>query len=128
MSNNYKEVFADFINKIKEEEKRDKLESIFEYIEKEFPNLEKRIAWNQPMYTDHGTFIIAFSFAKNHISVAPEAKGIEVFRDEITNIGYDCSVMLFRLPFNKKIDYTLLGRIIKFNIEDKKELTSFWRK
>ena len=128
MSDSYKAVFADFINKIKEEEKREKLESVFEYIEKEFPNLEKRIAWNQPMYTDHGTFIIAFSVAKNHISVAPEAKGIEVFRDEIINSGYDCSVMLFRLPFNKKIDYTLLGRIIKFNIEDKKELTSFWRK
>jgi uncharacterized protein YdhG (YjbR/CyaY superfamily) len=128
MSNSYKVVFADFINNIKEEEKREKLISIFEYIEKEFPNLEKRIAWNQPMYTDHGTFILSFSVAKNHISIAPEAKGMEVFKEEIAKSGYDYSVMLFRLPFSKQIDYSLIGRIIKYNIEDKKDLTTFWRK
>ncbi|MGD9761458.1 MAG: iron chaperone [Candidatus Izemoplasmatales bacterium] len=128
MSNDYRVVFSDFINKIAEEDKRKKLESIFEYIEKEFPNLDKRIAWNQPMYTDHGTYIIAFSVSKNHISVSPEAKGIEMFKDDISKSGYEYSVMLFRLPYNKEIDYSLLGRIIKYQIEDKKELTTFWRK
>ena len=37
------------------------------------------------MFTDHGTFIIAFSVTKNHISVAPEAKAIQGFKENIQN-------------------------------------------
>jgi uncharacterized protein YdhG (YjbR/CyaY superfamily) len=35
--------------------------------------LKEEIKWNQPMFSDHGTFIIGFSIAKEHIAVAPEA-------------------------------------------------------
>ncbi|HEM3655410.1 TPA: hypothetical protein U1C87_001535 [Streptococcus suis] len=50
-----------------------KLEPIFEQIQKEFPNLTVELKWNQPMFIMNGTFIIGFSVAKNHISIAPEA-------------------------------------------------------
>ncbi|MCQ4950818.1 hypothetical protein NE646_14380, partial [Bittarella massiliensis] len=42
-----------------------------------FPDLTPKIAWNQPMFTDHGTFIIGFSAAKAHLAVAPERAGIQ---------------------------------------------------
>ena len=47
-----------------------KLEPIFEQIQKEFPNLTVELKWNQPMFIINGTFIIGFSVAKNHISIA----------------------------------------------------------
>ena len=57
-------------------------QEIFEKFEKpklkplpaeKFPQLKEENKWNQPMFNDHGTFIIGFSIAKGHIAVAPEA-------------------------------------------------------
>ena len=36
-----------------------------------YPELELRIAWNQPMFTHHGTYIIGFSAASKHMAMAP---------------------------------------------------------
>lgn len=36
----------------------------FAKITETYPQLDTTVKWNQPMFTDHGTFIIAFSFAK----------------------------------------------------------------
>ena len=40
------------------------------------------------MFTDHETFIIGFSVAKQHMSVAPEKAGIRQFSNEIVLAGY----------------------------------------
>ena len=37
-----------------------------------YPELELRIAWNQPMFTHHGTYIIGFSAASKHMAITPE--------------------------------------------------------
>ena len=71
--------FGDFLAQIGEPEKRKKLELIFQHLKTKFPHLQEEIKWNQPMFTDHGTFIIAFSVAKGHISVAPEEKLLVCF-------------------------------------------------
>ena len=49
------------------------------------------------MFTDHGTFIIGFSIAKNHLAVAPESAGINHFSDEIVQAGYDHTKQLVRI-------------------------------
>ena len=54
-----------FLDGIDEPEKRDRMEDILNYIKGEFPQLEEVFKWNQPMFTDHGTFIIGFSIAKD---------------------------------------------------------------
>jgi len=36
--------------------------------------------------------------------------------------------MLMRLPWNKPVNYDLLKKIIAFNIEDKKDVTTYWRR
>src|SRR6056297_1638296 len=113
--------FEEFLTKIEDEKNRFKLKSILDYIEKKFPNLEQVIKWNQPMFTDHQTFIIGFSVSKNHISVAPESKTINMFRDEIVNSGYTLSKEIFRIKWDQKINYGLLENIVKFNVMDKKE-------
>jgi uncharacterized protein YdhG (YjbR/CyaY superfamily) len=80
------------------------------------------------MFTDHGTFIIGFSISKQHMAVAPEGVVIERFADEIAQAGYDATKGLIRIKWEKPVDYSLLEKMIEFNIQDKAEYTAFWRK
>ena len=119
--------FQEYINGIDKPEQRERMASIFSYIRKTFPQLKEEIKWNQPMFTDHGTFIIGFSRAKDHIAVAPEAVVIDLFAQEIEKAGYSHTKGLFRIKWTDKVDYELLRKIIAYNIEDKKDMTKFWR-
>lgn len=121
-------VFADFLNGIDDVEKRKKMEAVLNWVNNKFPNLAPEIRYNQPMFTDHDTFIIGFSVAKNHFAISPEKKSIEHFSNEIAKSGYEYTTNLMRIPWNEPIDYPLLEQIIKFNISDKKNHSAFWRK
>ena len=101
---------------------------VFQWMNDTFPKPETTVKWNQPMYTDHGTFIIAFSKAKQHFSIAPEAKTMSHFSERITNAGYSQTNNLFKIKWTQDIDFNLLQDIIQFNIDDKQNCDSFWRK
>ncbi len=122
------EVFAAYLDRIENAEHRARTEEVLRWVSERFPNLVPKIAWNQPMFTDHGTFIIGFSVAKKHIAVAPEKAGIDQFSDEIERAGFEHTKELMRLPWDCPVDYTLLEKMITFNISDKAECTTFWRK
>lgn len=109
-------------------EHRQRLEEILDWVATEFPELELQIKWNQPMFTDHGTFIIAFSKAKKHLSVAPEKAGMRQFADEIAESNYNPASEIFRIKWDQPVDYKLLKEIIEFNIKDKTDCQTFWRK
>ncbi len=87
-----------------------------------------KIAWNQPMFTVHGTFIIGFSVAKHHLAVAPERAGINHFSDEIVQAGYDHTKQLVRIQWDSPVDFSLLEKMIEFNILEKEDCSTFWRK
>lgn len=72
-------VFEDYLSKIKNPVILEKLTYILEWVSKTFPNLEPRYAWNQPMFTNNGTFIISFDVSKKHISVSGEKLIIQKF-------------------------------------------------
>jgi len=74
-----------------------KLEPIFEQIQKEFPNLTVELKWNQSMFIMNGTFIIGFSVAKNHISIAPEAVTMAIFTNDIKAANYEATNNLFKI-------------------------------
>ncbi len=74
-----------------------KLEPIFEQIQKEFQNLTVELKWNQPMFIMNGTFIIGFSVAKNHISIAPEAVTMAIFTNDINAANYEATNNLFKI-------------------------------
>jgi len=122
------EVFAEFLTKIDNPVHRARTEEVFDWVTKKFPNLVPKIAWNQPMFTDHDTFIIGFSVSKQHLAVAPERAGISRFSDEIVQAGYDHTKELVRIKWNSPVDYSLLEKMIGFNILDKADCTTFWRK
>ena len=80
------------------------------WVTKKFPNLVPEIKWNQPMFTDHGTYIIGFSISKQHLAVAPETVAIDHFADDIVQAGYDYTKQLIRM---KWIDRLILHYLIK---------------
>ncbi|GGC77906.1 intracellular iron chaperone frataxin [Thalassobacillus devorans] len=120
--------FEEFLAKIDDPDHRDRTEKALQWVSEKFPQLKREVKWNQPMFTDHGTFIIAFSVAKKHLAVAPEQAGIEQFLEEIKQAGYDHTKQLVRMPWNQPIDYSLLEKMIAFNIKDKEDYSAFWRK
>ncbi len=122
------EIFEEFLSHISNPENKARTEEILAWILKTYPNLAPRIAWNQPMFTDHGTFIIGFSIAKHHLAVAPERVAIQHFAEDVKKVGYDSSSELIRFPWNKPVDFDLLGKLIEYNIADKADCTTFWRK
>ncbi|MBC2172184.1 iron chaperone [Listeria booriae] len=122
------EVFEEFIGNIENPEHQARMAEVLAWIETEYPDLGQRIAWNQPMFTNHGTFIIGFSVSKKHMAIAPEGEGMVRLADAIAASGYPTTKMLIQMPWDKPVDYTLIKTIIDFNIADKAECTTFWRK
>ena len=74
-------IFTDYLASISDDQHRAKLADVLGWVSRKFPGLEPKIAWNQPMFTDHGTFIIGFSTAKLHFAISPEKAGIEKFAE-----------------------------------------------
>lgn len=119
--------FQRFLGGISEPHKKERMQNILDNIAKKFPQLQEKIKWNHPMFTDHDTFIIGFSIAKGHIAVAPESVAIRRFEKEIAAAGYSSTSELFRIKWADTVDFDLLHTIIAYNIDDKKDATKFWR-
>ena len=122
------DVFTAYLETMGNPVQRARMEQLLSWVMEKFPDLTPKIGWNQPMFTDHDTYIIGFSAAKQHLAVAPEAAGISRFADDIAKAGYDHTNLLMRIKWERPIDYSLLARIIEFNIEDKADCSTFWRK
>ena len=122
------EDFEKYLTTIENEENRIRMRQVLAWVIKRFPDLRPKIAWNQPMFTDHDTFIIGFSVSKQHIAVAPESVAIEKFSAEIARSGYSQSSQIFRIRWEEEGDFSLLEQIIQYNRKDKADCTSFWRK
>lgn len=117
----------EFLNKVKNPVLKDRLEAIFAQIQQEFPSLTTEIKWNQPMFIMDGTFIIGFSSAKAHISIAPETVTMETFAKDIKEAGYEATSNLFKIKEDQEVNWDLLRNIIAFNMEEKKGYEKFWR-
>lgn len=120
------EVFESYLLKITNMEQRARMDEILNWVSEKFPGLEAKVAWNQPMFTDHGTFIIGFSVSKQHISISPEKYGIDHFSAAIIEAGYGHSSNLFRIKWGDEVDFLLLGEMIAFAMERKLDCSGFW--
>ncbi len=116
-----------FVEKIEVPEHRERVREVLNFIKEEFPQLKEEYKWSQPMFSDHGTFIIGFSVAKGHMAVTPEFDGIIHFADRIDQAKYSRTDMIFRIKWSDDVDYDLLRDIVEFKIEDKKDYDRFWR-
>ncbi|CAM3337152.1 MULTISPECIES: iron chaperone [Paenibacillus] len=121
------EAFKEFLERIDNPQHRARTEEVIGWVTTKFPNLMPKIAWNQPMFTDHGTYIIGFSVSKQHLAVSPEKAGISQFADEIAQAGYGHTKELLRIRWDQPVDFSLLEKMIEFNIMDKADCSTFWR-
>jgi len=119
--------FAAYLAKIDDPDHCDRVEEVLKWVTASYPQLVPRVAWNQPMFTDHGTFIIAFSTAKKHMAVAPEKAAIDRFEQDIKAGSHSSTKQLIRMSWDRPVDYVLLGKLIEFNMEDKADYDKFWR-
>ena len=92
-----------------------------------YPELELRIAWNQPMFTHHGTYMIGFSAASKHMAMASECATMIRLEPVMRERGTDFGTKLARQPWNKPFAYELLDGFIRHQLTDKRHVTSFWR-
>mgnify|MGYP005952133305 CR=1 FL=1 len=65
------ETLADYLAQAKAPQRRVRMAEVLEWAERTFSGLELRVAWNQPVFTDHGTFIIGISVSAGHLAVSP---------------------------------------------------------
>ena len=121
------DVFKTYLERMENPDNRARMREILQWVGDTFPSLSARIAWNQPMFTDHGTYIIGFSASQKHLAVSPEREGIVRFAAEIQAAGYTCAKMLFRIKWQDPVDFGLLERMIRFIIKDKADCPTFWR-
>lgn len=119
--------FHDFIAKIASVEQRSQLTTVLNWITTNFPQLVPRFAWNQPMFTDHETFIIGFSVVKDHLNIALEQPTLSHFQAEIKAAGYRTTKQLWQIDTEQLVETDLLERTIQFNIDTKQAVTTFWR-
>lgn len=122
------EVFNEFLAQVEDPIIRNQTFEVLTWVREKFPELERELKWNQPMFTHKGTFIIGFSVAKKHLAVAPEKVVIDKFSHRIKEAGYNHTQQLIQIPWNKEVNHLLLEEIIKYNIKDKENVTTFWRK
>ena len=117
--------FEDYIEAFPLIEQKEQYMILNDWVKKEFPELRIEMKWNQPMFIYKETFIIAFSYAKKHISVAPEKVILDQFIDRI-KMNHTHTKMLFHIKWGQDIAYDLLKDIIQKSIIMKQSYTKFW--
>ena len=121
------ETLDEFLATIPDYDNRERMVDVLVWVGLTYPELKLRIAWNQPMFTHHGTYIIGFSTASKHMAIAPERATMIRFEPVMRERGTDFGKMFARQPWNKPFDYALLDAFIQHQLAEKQDITSFWR-
>lgn len=116
----------EYLETIPNDDNRARMLDVLVWVGLTYPELELRIAWNQPMFTHHGTYIIGFSAASKHIAMAPERATMIRFEQVMRERGTNFGTMLARQPWTKPFDYELLDAFIRHQLAEKQDITSFW--
>ena len=103
----------EYLATITNDDNRARMVEVLKWVAERYPELELRIAWNQPMFTHHATYIIGFSAASKHMAMAPERATMIRFEPVMRERGTDFSKKFARQPWNKPFDYELLDTLIQ---------------
>lgn len=117
----------EFLATIPDDDSRERMVDVLVWVGLTYPELKLRIAWNQPMFTHHGTYIIGFSAASKHMAVAPERATMIRFEPVMRERGTGFGKKFARQPWDKPFDYELLDAFIQHQLAEKQDITSFWR-
>ena len=90
------EIFENYLAAIENEEHRFRMREVLEWVNNRFPDMQPKIAWNQPMFTDHGTFIIG-SVCQNSIFLLPWNRRVLKCFIPYYKSGYSHGSNIFRI-------------------------------
>ena len=88
----------EYLATISNADNRARMVEVSNWVAERYPELELRIAWNQPMFTHHGTYIIGFSAASKHMAMAPERATMIRFEPVMRERGTEFDTMLTPHP------------------------------
>lgn len=91
------------------------LEKIRRTIREAAPEAEEAIKYQMPTFTLKGN-LVHFAAFKNHIGFYPAPRGIEEFKEELS--VYKGAKGSVQFPLGKPVPYDLIGRIVKFRVQD----------
>ena len=92
-----------------------RLEQVRAVIESEVPNATACISYKMPAYKLNGV-LVYFAGYQNHIGFYPTGKGIEAFKDELSEFKFAKGSIQF--PHNKKLPVALIKRMVKFRVSE----------
>jgi uncharacterized protein YdhG (YjbR/CyaY superfamily) len=91
------------------------LEKLRQTIRDAAPDAQETISYQIPTFTLNG-HLVYFAAWKEHIGLYPASTGIEKFKKELS--AYEVNKGTIRFPLHKPIPYDLIGRIVKFRVEE----------
>ncbi|HMV48401.1 MAG TPA: DUF1801 domain-containing protein [Blastocatellia bacterium] len=94
------------------------LEKIRATVRKAAPKAEETISYMMPAFKLHGA-LVYFAAYKNHIGFYPGPGGIDAFKEELS--AYELSKGTIRFPLDKPVPLTLIGKIVKFRVQQNLE-------
>jgi uncharacterized protein YdhG (YjbR/CyaY superfamily) len=94
---------------------REILEKLRETIREAAPAATEAISYQMPTFKLHGN-LVHFAAFKNHIGFYPVPSGIRAFAEELA--GYIGGKGTVRFPLDRPVPYDLIGRIVKFRVEE----------
>lgn len=95
------------------------LGSIIDFILREFPGLEVKLAWNVPQIHRDGKYVFGVSSLKNHLALAPWSEAvIEDFKPRLEKDGYVVRKNLFQIPDDWRMDEELVKGMVQARLAE----------
>jgi uncharacterized protein YdhG (YjbR/CyaY superfamily) len=100
-----------------DETKARTMRAIFASLQKDFPDLELVVAWNQPMLKYGKAYVFGASAGKNHVLIAPWDPTILTSLASRL-VGYEVNKKTARVPADWKVDKALLRDMVRPQLVD----------
>ncbi len=97
------------------DEVREILQQVRKTISEAAPDAEEAIKYRMPTFTLRGN-LVHFAAYKRHLGFYPTSTGIEAFKNELS--AYKSSKGAVQFPLDKPIPFDLIGRIVRFRVEE----------
>lgn len=92
------------------------MDKVRKIIIKNAPTAVESIAYGMPAYKTNGKPLVYFAGYKNHIGFYATPTGHAEFANELINYKQGKGSVQF--PLNKPIPFELIGRIVRFRVEE----------
>lgn len=116
----------EYLGSIADERHRAEFKELLDWVHATWPQLVCEVKWNQPMFMDHGTFIIGFTALTNHVTVGSEPRAFEHAMPLIEQQHLKRGKKTFQIPYERSDAWEVLEQIIEFTIADKHDVQTFW--